>query len=68
MVTWSYEMRVVLLGNAVFVSMDVPDVLLAVRARLSFQSFFLRRPLFQLHDAICAISGGGNLPLLGTRI
>ncbi|KAJ7836057.1 TLC domain-containing protein, partial [Mycena olivaceomarginata] len=29
MVTWSYEMRVVLLGNAVFVSMDVPDVLLA---------------------------------------
>jgi acyl-CoA-dependent ceramide synthase len=36
-VTWSYEMRVVLLGNAVFVSMDVPDVLLAVRVIFFFR-------------------------------
>ncbi|KAJ7796475.1 TLC domain-containing protein [Mycena olivaceomarginata] len=36
MVTWSYEMRVVLLGNAVFVSMDVPDVLLALSKMLNY--------------------------------
>ncbi|KAJ7334016.1 TLC domain-containing protein [Mycena albidolilacea] len=36
MVTWSYEMRVVLLGNAVFVSMDVPDVLLAFSKMLNY--------------------------------
>ncbi|KAJ6462133.1 longevity assurance proteins LAG1/LAC1 [Mycena sanguinolenta] len=36
MVTWSYMMNVTLLGNAVFVSMDVPDVLLAFSKMLNY--------------------------------
>ncbi|KAJ6449693.1 longevity assurance proteins LAG1/LAC1 [Mycena vitilis] len=36
MVTWSYLMNVTLLGTAVFVSMDVPDVLLAFSKMLNY--------------------------------
>ncbi|KAF8197776.1 TLC domain-containing protein [Mycena galopus ATCC 62051] len=36
MVTWSYMMNVTLLGNAVFVSMDIPDVLLAFSKMLNY--------------------------------
>ncbi|KAJ7245926.1 TLC domain-containing protein [Mycena haematopus] len=36
MVTWSYMMNVTQLGNAVFVSMDVPDVLLSFSKMLNY--------------------------------
>ncbi|KAJ6557031.1 TLC domain-containing protein [Mycena vulgaris] len=36
MVSWSYLMNVTLLGNAVFVSMDIPDTLLALSKLLNY--------------------------------
>ncbi|KAJ7779508.1 TLC domain-containing protein [Mycena maculata] len=39
MVSWSYLMNVTLLGNAVFVCMDVPDMLLAFSKTLNYLNY-----------------------------
>lgn len=42
--SWSYGVNMTLIGNAVFVSMDIPDVFLGVR--LSLVSVFARLTVF----------------------
>lgn len=39
--SWSYLVNMTLIGNAVFVSMDIPDVFLAVRFEEMFAEFAL---------------------------
>ncbi|KAJ7450987.1 TLC domain-containing protein [Mycena galericulata] len=43
MVSWSYLMNVTLLGSAVFMSMDIPDMMLSVRVLVLFFYFFFVR-------------------------
>ncbi|KAF7365879.1 Longevity assurance proteins LAG1 LAC1 [Mycena venus] len=59
MVTWSYLMHVTLLGNAVFVSMDIPDVLLAVRSFV---------PPFLLHVAIFLLASNRRATMPSCRL
>lgn len=38
--SWSYGVNLTLIGNAVFVSMDIPDVFFAVRLSLNTTNYF----------------------------